>query len=168
MKLLFVCTAVCGEVIKLDQGSFLGKSFETPVKDADGMAWYSIPYGSAVRFKAPSPPPKTQGIVDATTPKSSCMIDTTSVLNFGAKPIEDCLNLNIYAPAGERSNLSVLVYVYPCAFKDGFKDFKVYNEGAKKMAMSNVIIVTIDYREGAFGFLPAKELKSSGGITLTN
>jgi carboxylesterase type B len=75
-------------------------------------------------------------------------------------------NILVFAPAGQRENLSVLVYIYPGAFKDGFKDFKVYLEGGEKLSQSNVIVVTINYRGGAFGFLPAEELAETGDLNI--
>jgi carboxylesterase type B len=87
---------VCGEIVNLPYGSFLGVEKETPVPEFKTVVWHSIPYATQQRFKAPGPPKDTKGgpINDATVPGVSCMIDTTKLMNTGATTSEDCLNLN--------------------------------------------------------------------------
>jgi Carboxylesterase family len=139
------------EVVSLDYATFKGKKTHVS-KGVKGklhklingglketVTYYGIPYAAPpvnqLRFKAPQPPlnMKGKGEIDSTKPAPSCMIDVKGFLNYGAKPSEDCLNMNVYAPASANanSNLPVLVYVYPGAFKDDYPTFMVYDDGAR-------------------------------------
>jgi acetylcholinesterase len=98
------------------------------------------------------------------------MVNIRSPLNVGAIPSEDCLQLNIWGPwhANKASRLPVLVYIFGGAFKDSYSFFFAYPHGARNIISDNndVIIVSMNYRMGAFGFLPASELASEGGLNL--
>jgi carboxylesterase type B len=74
---------------------------------------------------------------------------------------EDCLFLNVYAPAGAR-NLPVLVWIHGggYGFGDGTQDMtEIINANNK-----GFIVVSIQYRLGAFGFLASKELRDKGVV----
>lgn len=64
---------------------------------------------------------------------------------------EDCLYLNIYAPANsEQSNLPIMVWLPGEGFD--FADARQYN-GAYLASLGQVIVITVQYRVGVFGFL---------------
>ncbi|XP_033111164.1 neuroligin-4, Y-linked-like [Anneissia japonica] len=73
-------------------------------------------------------------------------------MNFGIYKIdEDCLTLNVYRP-NNRSGISlpVLVWIHGGAFLSGAgSDY----DGGTLAAYADVVVVTINYRLGAFGFL---------------
>jgi para-nitrobenzyl esterase len=73
---------------------------------------------------------------------------------------EDCLYLNVWAPqpAGRAGGgkLPVLVYVYGGGFKAGDSSEKRYDGAA--LARRGVIVVTMNYRLGVFGFFSHPEL----------
>lgn len=74
---------------------------------------------------------------------------------------EDCLYLNVYAPAGAR-NLPVLVWIHGggYGFGDGTQDMAdIINANDK-----GFIVVSIQYRLGAFGFLASKEVRNEGVV----
>jgi carboxylesterase type B len=68
--------------------------------------------------------------------------------------VEDCLFLNVYTPtdATSQSNLPVLVFIHGGAFVFGCSTSPVY-EGSYLAHDSNIVVVTINYRLGALGFL---------------
>lgn len=80
---------------------------------------------------------------------------------------EDCLTLNVWTPAalssGQRpqGNLPVLVYIYGGAFQEGSNAIAAYN-GAN-FAKKGVVVVNLNYRVGALGFLAAPEFSAEQG-----
>jgi carboxylesterase type B len=67
---------------------------------------------------------------------------------------EDCLLLNVFTPLGAAASLPVLVFLHGGAFRDGFGGGELYN-GTYLAAGTRdpVLVVTVSYRLGAFGFL---------------
>ncbi|XP_013200356.2 juvenile hormone esterase [Amyelois transitella] len=65
----------------------------------------------------------------------------------------DCLHLNIYVPnsANSRNRLPVLVWIYGGGFSIGFSGRYLY--GPKFIVRHDVILVTINYRLGPYGFM---------------
>lgn len=79
---------------------------------------------------------------------------------------EDCLYLNIWAPAGSANDkLPVLVYYYGGGFVAG--DASEYRYDGESMARRGIVTVTVNYRLGVFGFLAHQELswESSEGAS---
>lgn len=65
----------------------------------------------------------------------------------------DCLRLNIFAPnrASTLNKLPVIVWLYGGAFSNGYT--KRYNYGAGKLIKHDIIVVTLNYRLGPYGFM---------------
>jgi para-nitrobenzyl esterase len=74
---------------------------------------------------------------------------------------EDCLTLNVWAPATEGEPRPVLVWIPGGAFMSGGSAQPVY-DGARLAAEADAVVVTINYRLGALGFL------ALGGDAATN
>lgn len=79
--------------------------------------------------------------------------------------IEDCLVLNIYTPtAPQRTPLPVMVFVHGGGFYWGSNNNLIYNP--KHLLRKQVIVVTINYRLGAFGFLCLRTQGAPGNVGL--
>jgi para-nitrobenzyl esterase len=78
---------------------------------------------------------------------------------------EDCLYLNVWTPARRASRLPVLVWIHGGGFGSGSGSIPIYN-GAS-LASHGVVVVTLNYRLGAFGFLAHPELsrESKHGVS---
>lgn len=65
----------------------------------------------------------------------------------------DCLRLNIFAPskASTQNKLPVLIWLYGGAFTAGYT--KRYFFGAGKLTKHTIIVVTLNYRVGPYGFM---------------
>ncbi|XP_075974001.1 juvenile hormone esterase-like [Anticarsia gemmatalis] len=65
----------------------------------------------------------------------------------------DCLHLNVYVPntANSRNQLPVLVWIYGGGFTIGYSGRHVY--GPKYLVQHNVVLVTLNYRLGPYGFM---------------
>ena len=77
---------------------------------------------------------------------------------------EDCLNLNIWRPANTRKNnkLPIAVWIYGGAFSSGANSLDVY-DGRVLAGTGRVIVISINYRLGALGFIPPVAGTSSVG-----
>src|SRR5688572_3257881 len=84
---------------------------------------------------------------------------------------EDCLYLNVWTPAkSNRERLPVLVYFYGGGFVSGDSSEPRYD--GESMAAKGIVVVTVNYRLGAFGFMAHPDLtwesphKASGNYGL--
>jgi para-nitrobenzyl esterase len=128
-----------------------------------GIPFAAPPVGD-LRWKAPQPVKAWTGVKAATTFGASCLQDTTFVKLFGAPELisEDCLYLNVWTPAkSANERLPVMVWIYGGAFTGGMTSIPAY-DGAL-LAEKGVVLVSIAYRVGAFGFLAHPELTKEGG-----
>lgn len=81
----------------------------------------------------------------------------TTIKNYFSKndESEDCLYLNILTPTTEKNNLPVLIYLTDTMFNFNNNDDKFLNQD---IVDKDIIIITINYRLGIFGFYTHKEL----------
>jgi para-nitrobenzyl esterase len=68
---------------------------------------------------------------------------------------EDCLYLNVFSPAGNATDLPVMVFIHGGAFIGGSGGDVLYASswGSALAKTENVVLVTINYRLGCFGFM---------------
>ena len=64
---------------------------------------------------------------------------------------EDCLRLNVFTPAADDAGRPVMVWIHGGAFETGSGHVPWYN--GTELAKRDVVVVTINYRLGALGFL---------------
>jgi para-nitrobenzyl esterase len=121
-------------------------------------AWKGIPFAKPpvgdLRWRPPVPAPDWQGVRDAAAFGSACLQpapDPKGLYSNGMAPTsEDCLTLNVWAPAGARK-LPVMVWIHGGALVGGSGSETLY-DGAK-LARHGIIFVSINYRLGLLGFL---------------
>ena len=125
-----------------------------------------IPYATApvgpLRWQPPVPPPRWTAVRDATKPGLRCIQDIRADPDFGLPTGEDCLNLTVWTPSGAtpRDPRPVMVWIHGGGFLNGSSD--IYN--ARWLATrGDVVVVTVNYRLGALGFLAHPALTGSGG-----
>ncbi|XP_062595093.1 carboxylesterase 5A-like [Saccostrea cucullata] len=124
---------------------------------------YAIPPVRNLRFQKPQPFGNWKGTLDATEFGPSCMQGDSAffadVPNKGRS--EDCLFLNIYVPSDVSSDerLSVMVWIHGGAFLYGQGMF--YN-ASNLASVGRVIVVTLNYRLGIFGFLTLNDPVAGG------
>lgn len=80
---------------------------------------------------------------------------------------EDCLTLNIWTPATDNARRPVMVYIHGGAFIIGSGRWGWY-EGTRLVQREQVVLVTINYRLGAFGFLDLSGASNSAFATSAN
>lgn len=132
-----------------------------PVRGAgDGVVthWLGVRYAAApvgtLRWRSPrSPQPWTEP-ADATRVGPVCPQPTNPriPLDLGAPQGADCLTVNVWSPAHGDGPRPVLVWVHGGAYILGSGAQPLYN-GRELAAGGDVVVVTVNYRLGPFGFL---------------
>lgn len=132
-----------------------------------------IRYAKAMRFCRPKIVEKWDGIYDATTYKD-CSYQQRSFEDESTNPSkkfyynefrkdevytysEDCLYLNIFKPI-EAKMCPVMIYIHGGSFVGGCGFEKHFQP--EKWCRKGVIVVTINYRLGPFGFLTTKDIEN--------
>ncbi|MEY2855518.1 MAG: hypothetical protein RL030_2650, partial [Pseudomonadota bacterium] len=131
--------------------------------DSGVRAWLGVPFAAPpvrdLRWRAPQPAAKWRGVFHADRPAPMCLQalrGRTMNHYFGNEAIsEDCLYLNIWAPAGA-SRLPVIVWIYGGGFNVGSASMANYS--GERLAQDGVVRVNLAYRVGALGFLAHPEL----------
>ncbi|MDP9424049.1 MAG: carboxylesterase family protein [Pseudomonadota bacterium] len=112
------------------------------------QAFRGVRYGVAERFRAPAPPQPSRGTIDALSFGPSA---PQAGGKYGPQS-EDCLALNIWTPETRRgANLPVMVYFHGGAYSSG-SVVDPLNDG-RHLAAKNVVVVTVNHRLNAFGYL---------------
>jgi para-nitrobenzyl esterase len=144
--------------VHLLDGDLLGTAAEG-VESFKGVPYAAPPVGP-LRWREPQPAPKWTGVRDASHYAPACLqAGNAWPPDTPAEPqSEDCLYLNIWRPAGLAADarLPVMVWIPGGGWTDGSGSAPLY-EGSH-LARRGVVVVTINYRLGAFGFLAHEAL----------
>jgi len=164
------CTSAYADslTVKTAQGKVQGKAInEGKVKAFLGLPYAAPPVGD-LRWKAPQPPAKWKGQRDATKFGAHCaqghVFDDMIFQDSGES--EDCLSLNVYAPADakDKSKLPVMFWIHGGGYAGGGSSEPRHN--GDFLPTKGVVLVTINYRLGPFGFLATADLaKEANGAT---
>jgi para-nitrobenzyl esterase len=129
-----------------------------PLYNYRGIPFAQPPVG-ALRWAAPQPLPPWPGVRSATSFGAICPQDGTTTGDA-----EDCLFLNVWTPqaaVARGKRRPVMVFIHGGAFLFGAGSLPLYH-GAYLAASGNVVVVTLNYRLGALGFLAVPELGLTG------
>lgn len=145
---------VCGIVgcaapeVGLPQGLVHGAT-DGPVHVFLGIPYAQPPVGE-LRWRAPQPLPAGRGTLAAVDFGPGC-VQTRSVMTEAAVLDEDCLTLNVWAPAAAGPH-PVMVFIHGGGFNTGASSNVIY-DGQALAARHGVVLVTFNYRLGPLGFL---------------
>jgi para-nitrobenzyl esterase len=154
------CPASAQLQVKTDVGAVEGRlSADGKVQIFRGIPFAAPPVG-ALRWKEPQPVVKWEGVKKTTEFGARCMQGNIySDMGFhDAGPSEDCLYLNVWVPktmAGGK--LPVMVWIHGGGFQAG-----ATSEGrqdGEALAHKGVVVVSMNYRLGIFGFFSHPELE---------
>ncbi|XP_055284609.1 liver carboxylesterase-like, partial [Moschus berezovskii] len=162
-------------IVETAQGRVLGnyvslKGFAQPVAVFLGIPFAKPPLGS-LRFAPPQPAEPWTFVKNTTSHAPMCsqstvLAEMSSDFNSRMKSVkpkfsEDCLYLNIYTPADltKRRRLPVMVWIHGGALLMGGASA---HDGLVLSAHENVVVVTIQYRLGIWGFFSTGDEHSRG------
>ena len=150
-----------GDPVKTESGAIVGKMLDTGVKAYLGVAYAAPPVGD-LRWREPQPVTPWKGNYYAARKMPEC-IQPLRAHNinhyFGEEATsEDCLYMNIWAPASAKpgDHLPVIVFIYGGGFTIGSSGSALYDGTA--MAERGAIFINFNYRLGALGFMAHPEL----------
>ena len=137
---------------------------EQSIRVFKGVPYARPPVGE-LRFKPPQAPNRWQGVRSADAFAAACWQQYSRdafVWSRGEFPrSEDCLYLNIWGQAERNAPLPVMVWFHGGAHTGGFGHVDLFD--GTRLAEQGVVVVTINYRLGPWGFLahPALNDESS-------
>ena len=120
----------------------------------EGIPYAAPPIGH-LRWRSPMPAPRSNATLNASAPGACCT------------EAEDCLHINVYAPAGAEALglLPTMVFIHGGAFITGCGSDYAGDRLARASWRlgSPVVVVTLNYRLGALGFLGGDALRTHEG-----
>ncbi|XP_055906266.1 acetylcholinesterase [Eupeodes corollae] len=176
-------------VVQTTSGPVRGRSIT--VQGREVHVYTGIPYAKSpvddLRFRKPVPTEPWHGVLDATRLPATCVQERyeyfpgfsgEEIWNPNTNVSEDCLYINVWAPAKARlrhgrganvgehlykpdehsqnhqnfSGIPMLIWIYGGGFMTGSATLDIYNADIMS-AVGNVIVASFQYRVGAFGFL---------------
>jgi para-nitrobenzyl esterase len=158
---LLPLAAAIKDPVRVEQGQLSGIPGSTPeVRVYKGVPFAAPPVGD-LRWRAPKPPADWPGVHAADRFSATCMqmpYPEGSIYRSEAQPVsEDCLYLNIWTAAKSAGDKRpVMVWIHGGAFTRGSGSTPVYD--GDTLARKGVVVVTINYRLGIFGFFAHPEL----------
>lgn len=141
----------------------MGVTIETAAGRIEGLengsskAFRAIPYAApptgALRFAPPAPVAPWSGTRSCTEAGAACPQPPSPLPGMATGPQdEDCLSLNVFTPACDDGARPVLFWIHGGAFRTGSNGQAMY-EGRALAERGDVVVVTINYRLGALGYL---------------
>ena len=108
----------------------------------------------------------TQDIIDGTKTGNSCYQSAVIPSIFPMTESEDCLVLNVWSPKSKNSSdlKPVMFWIYGGGLVTGSSFIPIYD--GKRLASHDVVVVSINYRLGPFGFLNAGNESVPGNMGL--
>ncbi|MGO9776070.1 MAG: carboxylesterase/lipase family protein [Terracidiphilus sp.] len=146
--------------VKTEEGKAHGKTLnDGKVKAFIGLPYAAPPVGD-LRWKTPQPPVKWKGVRDASKFGAHCAqghVFDDMIFQDSANS-EDCLFLNVYTPANAKakSKLPVMFWIHGGGYSGGSASEPRHN--GDFLPLKGVVLVTINYRLGVFGFLATADL----------
>jgi para-nitrobenzyl esterase len=148
--------------VKIATGTIAGKT-EGPVRAFLGIPYAAAPVGR-LRWQPPAPAAKWNGVRAAGNFGARCMQGAiyADMVFRDPGPSEDCLTLNVWAPAqAATKKLPVMVWVYGGGFQAGSTSEP--RQDGQFLAERGVVVVSMNYRLGVFGFFALPELAAESG-----
>ncbi|XP_006811998.2 fatty acyl-CoA hydrolase precursor, medium chain-like [Saccoglossus kowalevskii] len=172
---VFVFNTVCNAdipTVEISTGTLIGTVEEFSSEFVDGArtvhVYRGIPYAEPpvgdLRFAPPKPKTPWQGEYDASDFRTACIQPDIPMVPIDKIQNEDCLHLNVYVPQPQSDNAPVMFWIHGGGFVIG-SGTRMY-ESTILSSLNDVIVVTINYRLGALGFLSTGDDVASGNYGL--
>ena len=162
-----VAAAALAKPVQLDSGLVQGEVVEgTAVQVFRGIPYAAAPVGD-LRWREPAAPAAWEGIRSATEFSNICHQGPALAAMTG-EPLptrsEDCLYLNVWSGAvGRETKQPVMVWIHGGGLTLGWGHQQGYD--GTHLASQGVVLVSINYRLGALGFLAHPLLNEEAGVS---
>lgn len=175
MKRLWLATTVltlagalavsAADPVRIDSGLVSG------TRSADGavLIYRGLPYAAApigeLRWRPPQPVPPWEGVRPCTEFGPACPQPPSSLGRSPDRQSEDCLYLNVWAPARVEQPAPVMVWIHGGGCATGSGALELYH--GEQFARHGIVLVTINYRLGPLGWLahPLLSAESERGVS---
>lgn len=153
-------------VVSAPAGAVRGRA-EGDIRAFKGIPYAAPPVGQG-RWRPPSPAAPWTGVRNAAQYGPACIQPTPGAPNIYSQDIgatsEDCLTLNIWAPAAA-DKAPVILWIHGGSLVAGSSKERLYD--GVRLASEGVVVVSINYRLGVLGFLAHPDLsaESPAGIS---
>lgn len=151
---ILACSVCRGQIVSVTGGKIRGA-----LTDYGGAVFKGIPFAQPptgeLRWREPLEVKPWTGIRDATTFGPPCVQGG----GLGATSSEDCLYLNVWTPhwpASDKSRAAVMVWIHGGGNFAGASSEATFD--GQSLARHGVVLVSVNYRLGVFGFLAHPEL----------
>jgi len=167
LSVLALPLAALQDPVQTDRGPVAGVPGDNPaVRVYKGIPYAQPPVGD-LRWKAPRPTTPWTGVRQATEFSNECMqvpYPENSPYYSAPKPKgEDCLYLNVWTAASTaKDRRPVMVWIHGGGYTRGTGATPTYDGGV--LATKGVVVVTINYRLGIFGFFAHPELTKESDV----
>lgn len=174
---LAVMLAACGGGSSVTSDSTIAATADGTVQGSASngvVAFKGIPFAAppvgALRWRPPQPVAAWSGMRQTTSFVHDCMQTNGPNSGLTVTPSEDCLYLNVWRPQNSNGkNLPVMVWIYGGAYVTGGTSMPHYD--GTQFAKEGVVLVTLNYRLGRFGFFAHPALTAAAaqsGETVAN
>lgn len=119
---------------------------------------YAAPPVGTLRWKNPQPAASWQGTRDASKPGADCVQTAVAWRPAAASTNEDCLNLNVWAPKSGKAKPVAVWFHGGGSINGAGRDF----EPVDMVTKGDLLVVTVNYRLGALGYLTIPQLDAEG------
>jgi para-nitrobenzyl esterase len=161
---LFASAGAAAAQVKTESGLVEGTvGADKTVRIFKGIPFAAPPVGD-LRWREPRPPVPWKGVRKAVEFGNRAMQAPIypDMIFRDAGPSEDCLTLNVWTPAkSARDRLPVMVWVHGGGFQAGGSSEP--RQDGETLAKKGVVVVSINYRMGVFGFFAHPELTKESG-----
>jgi len=153
----FESKGIGGVVVATASGPVLGET-EKSAQVFRGIRFAAPPVGP-LRFRPAVPPTPWTEVRPALDFAPACpqLVDIDPTENNNSVMAEDCLAVNIWTPQADAKKRPVMVWIHGGGFIEGSARNTWY-DGATLSARGDVVVVTVQYRVGAWGFLALSEI----------
>ena len=142
------------------------------------LAFRGVPYGASTagsgRFMPPEKPQPWSGVKDTielgyrSPQAASGLIPEVAAVDANEPSGEDCLMLNVWTPGTSGGHKRpVMVWLHGGGFMSGSGGFKIY-DGVNLAGKHDVVVVTVNHRLNAFGYLYLADLGGAKYANSTN
>ena len=164
--LVALTIAHAGPTVNAPAGTVEGQA-ESALRVFKGIP-FAVPPLGAGRWRAPAPMAPWQGVKSATDFGPACVQPSFRFKSIYAQDLgpvsEDCLTLNIWAPADARK-APVFFWIHGGSLSGGGSKESLYD--GTRLAARGIVVVTINYRLGVLGYLAHPQLSRESPLQIS-